>query len=304
MRAVRRRLFPLVLCLAGCAPSSPVLEVTVRSDVGQVDALSAAVFDGLGVRARIDRLPKMGAPSLPGTLGLELPSPRSDTLTLMVWATKGGATVGFADVSIPPDAPMKGVEVTLVALGADADADLIPDRLDRCTYVADPNQADTDADGSGDACGCRGNRFSHPRFETQSDVSVWSSLEAATATLVDGDAGKKAMRVCRSTATNQFGATTSMPLPAGAARVQLSASMRGTGKAAPLLRQGGSNCDSWDGCNAGGATEPVPLAATFGWFRTTLQPRVTSALDVELTSFDAAVGTCFEVQAVCVEVLP
>ncbi|MCH7691770.1 MAG: hypothetical protein IIA17_12110, partial [candidate division Zixibacteria bacterium] len=41
--------------------------------------------------------------------------------------------------------------------GADSDADLVCDGIDNCVGVSNPDQADTDNDGIGDACCCNGN---------------------------------------------------------------------------------------------------------------------------------------------------
>jgi hypothetical protein len=49
-----------------------------------------------------------------------------------------------ATVSVQPDAPPP----------ADRDGDGIPDDVDNCPDVPNPNQADTDGDGIGDACDC------------------------------------------------------------------------------------------------------------------------------------------------------
>lgn len=44
------------------------------------------------------------------------------------------------------------VPVVVRVLAADADGDGVPDALDNCPHLANPDQADTDADGAGDAC--------------------------------------------------------------------------------------------------------------------------------------------------------
>src|SRR5829696_6514890 len=49
-----------------------------------------------------------------------------------------------------PDSPGSSDERTLLAL--DADGDYIPDAFDNCPTVQNPDQADADGDGHGDAC--------------------------------------------------------------------------------------------------------------------------------------------------------
>ncbi len=285
--------------LGGCGSAD--LEVVVRSDVGQVDFISAAVFSPSGVLTRIERLPTSGTPTLPSRLKIERPGRDAEKLTLMLWGKRGAATVGFADLVLPAQ-PTAGLVATLGAPSADADSDGVPDRLDRCHFFADPDQVDTDRDGSGDVCGCRENQFTVPTFATAADFGAWADHENSTLTLVDGPAGTKRMRVCRTTAGPQFGTTAAFPFPAGAQELELSAVLSGTGTAAPLLRQG-TGCSSWDGsCHAGTVVQPVAMTATPTSVATRLKPGTSASLELELTSFDLPLSTCFDVQQVCLVV--
>ncbi len=285
--------------LAGCGPAD--LEVLIRSDVGQVDFVIAAVFGPSGVLSRIDRLPAAGAPTFPSRLRVERPGRDAETLTLMLWAKRGQATVGFADFVLPTQ-PTVGLQATLVAPTADSDSDGVPDRLDRCRFLADPDQLDADRDGNGDVCGCRENQFSVPTFATTADLSLWGNRENSTLSLVDGPAGVKRMRVCRTTAGAQFGTTATVPIPVGAQELELSAVISGSGAAAPLLRQG-TSCNSWDGsCHAGTVVGPVPITATASNLATRLKPGGTASLELELTSFDMPPSSCFDVEQVCLVV--
>ncbi len=293
----------MALLVAGCGGSAPSgLRITVKTEVGQVDFLKVAVFDAAGIRARVERLPAMGAATLPGQFALDA-TDRSTPLSVLVTGIKGSTIAGAGSVTVPAGTGTAPLELTLTAPGADSDADGIPDALDRCRFVADPDQLDADGDGAGDACGCRDNRFFSGSFSTTADVSRWSNLEAATATLIDLSGGTKAMRVCRTQSSGQFGATTSMPLPTGATEIEISMLVRGTGKAGPLLRQSASSCDSWGACNGGGLNDPAQLSPDFAPQRSVLKPKPTGALEVEVTSYDAPIGTCFEVKQLCVVVL-
>ncbi len=293
----------IALLNAGCGGAQAGgLRITVKTEVGQVDFLKVAVFDAAGVRARVDRLPTMGAATLPGQFTLEV-ADRTAALTVLVSGIKGSAVVGVGSVLVPAASTDAPLELTLTVPGLDSDSDGVPDALDRCRFVADPDQLDGDRDGSGDACGCRDNRLLSGSFVTAADVARWNFLEAASATLINSDAGVGAMRVCRTESSSQFGAMTSMPLPAGAAEIEISMLVRGSGKAGPLLRQSGSSCDSWGACNGGGLNDPAQLTPDFAPQRSVLTPKPTGALEVEVTSYDAPVGTCFEVKQVCVVVL-
>lgn len=285
----------LNIALLGCGPSG--LEVLVRTDVGQVDFLSAAVFGSAGVLTRIDRLPASGAPTLPARLTVDLAGRTGEPLTLMLWGHRGEALVGFADLVLDATGRM---EATLVVPSADADSDEVPDRLDRCRFFADRDQPDSDRDGSGDVCGCRDNVFPGPTFSTTAAFTRWADRENSTLTLVDG-----AMRVCRTNAGSQFGTTSVFQLPADARELELSAVLRalsGSANAGPLLRQG-TNCSSWgSSCAAGGIVDPAPLSAMPITLRTRLKPSGTGALELELTSYDMPLSTCFDVQKVCLVV--
>ncbi len=63
--------------------------------------------------------------------------------------TGGGATGGAQRLEV--GAPPAGAETAAVGTG-DQDADGIPDAADLCPGLADPEQADADGDGVGDAC--------------------------------------------------------------------------------------------------------------------------------------------------------
>jgi hypothetical protein len=296
----------LLALLAGCGTSTsalPELSVVVRSDVGPVDSLRAAVFGPNGVITRQDGFPSMGPAVLPGRLTVDLGGRTGENLMLMIWGIKGGAVVGFADLSLPANG--KGApELTLVALGADADADAVPDRIDRCRFFADPDQTDSDADGTGDACGCRESR-SPGTLNVSSNLVMWTTaanLERSNWSSVPLGMNK-VLRFCRTDETaEQFGSTADWIPPAGTQEVELSvliSSATSPISAQPIIRQKSTGCDSSSNCNTGGLTGKTPISATPGWISTRMSLKSNAALEFEITSYTLGPGTCLDVHAIC-----
>ncbi|HEY2389441.1 MAG TPA: thrombospondin type 3 repeat-containing protein, partial [Candidatus Binatia bacterium] len=66
---------------------------------------------------------------------------------------KRGHRTCVSDLDCPPNVPcVKGAAGTYVAASADRDGDGIPDQLDNCPSIPNPDQKDVDGDHVGDAC--------------------------------------------------------------------------------------------------------------------------------------------------------
>jgi hypothetical protein len=133
----------------GCSSSS-----TVRVDIGLApgtpapNAMVLSVFDR--THALVIRHPVGPPATLPGALFVtNLPS-QSETLVIVVASDPPGE-LGSATVETTAGG---SVDTTIVlALGVpDSDGDGVPDSVDNCPMVANPDQRDGDGDGRGDAC--------------------------------------------------------------------------------------------------------------------------------------------------------
>ncbi|MEE8602053.1 thrombospondin type 3 repeat-containing protein, partial [Euzebya tangerina] len=99
----------------------------------------------------------MGGPGIPGdgtlariSLDVDFTAPAVATFML----DSGGASFGYSSVagSHPITTDGRGALAINVDCDTDSDADGLPDALDNCPAVVNPDQADADGDGVGDAC--------------------------------------------------------------------------------------------------------------------------------------------------------
>lgn len=143
-----RALWLIGLAAASCGGAPTLLlDLTAGSEYGG-DGITVSVFDAHGalVSGRAVKPAK-----LPGTLyvrGL----PDGSTLRVAVTAVAGRAQLEAGDrVTLGPDGETR-VALALSAATADGDGDGVPDGIDDCPTVPNPDQADADGDGVGDAC--------------------------------------------------------------------------------------------------------------------------------------------------------
>lgn len=291
-------LLALTACGGGTTSSLPAIKVSTK--VTGLEYLSAAAFDARGVLGRVERVPETGAPTLPGNLRIDAPGRDRSALTIDVWGWAKGQRTAFGSISFTLGAAPP--ELVLDAMPADTDGDGLPDAVDRCVFTADPDQRDADADGSGDLCGCRENRLDFGTFDGALDRARWSLENASLEAITPGAAGSAgAVRICRTASGMQFGATASIAPLAGATQLRLEALMRTTtgSQGGTLLRQGGG-CDSWTGsCNTGGIQDATALGSDFARVFTSSKVTGTGTLELEVTSYDAPLGRCFDVDRLC-----
>jgi hypothetical protein len=145
-RAVRW-LLALLVC-GGCADGPTTLLVTVQLGEGEArpSSLEVRVYDPYGeVAAPLTVV----NPQLPGTLGVR--SLPAEARLLRVVVDGDGGLEGGAMVTSVPHGQARAT-VTLQSGTPDADGDGVPDAIDDCPGVADPDQANTQGSGEGDAC--------------------------------------------------------------------------------------------------------------------------------------------------------
>jgi len=139
----------LLVLLSGCSASgdtSILVEISLAAGAPQPTALlTARVYDDSHALTPSRALPSSG---LPGRLVVSHLPATAQRIRVIVG---GGSVLGVAVVQTIPGQQAKG----LLVLGtpADRDGDGVPDSVDVCPNVPDPDQLDDDKDGVGNACG-------------------------------------------------------------------------------------------------------------------------------------------------------
>ncbi|MDB4967375.1 MAG: hypothetical protein JWN44_3064 [Myxococcales bacterium] len=131
---------------AGCSsPTAVTLDVSVAAGEAPLSSLAVSVFDAhraLTLQRGVD------APKLPGKLTLS-PVPAGALRIAFI-----GDARRFASARVDAVAGKTvTASATLSTMTMDADGDLVPDDIDNCPAAANADQADSDGDGTGDACG-------------------------------------------------------------------------------------------------------------------------------------------------------
>jgi hypothetical protein len=142
------RLYLLSLCaVLGCSSSPTTLVVQVETSGVTPAAVTVSVFDRFGLlgRSRIDQ------PVLPGAVTVQGLPDTVETLRVIAVGESPRVIAGLRFDTEPRTRMTR--RLTLGSdNGSDADADAVPDALDDCPLAADPDQGNSDGDGSGDAC--------------------------------------------------------------------------------------------------------------------------------------------------------
>jgi hypothetical protein len=174
----RRRLaLPLALAIAASCrgttqvpePGAVLLDVKLASGAQTPDEVRVSVYDDTGALWRDTRFPGEGVliPASPSDLGTILikPGTTAGPLRIDLRGLLGGLLVDEATLTIPA-ASLSGAtfDVALsAALPTDGDGDGVPDTIDDCPSVSDPDQTGCGQDsGAGDDAGNPGRDAAMP----------------------------------------------------------------------------------------------------------------------------------------------
>ncbi len=129
--------------LAGCwpAPTSVLVTVEVAGSAQAPDQLAVSDFDPSGALVRDHAIDK---PVLPGSLVLGVPD--ADQVLRVVVTGSPVRMVGAASIHVLPYQRSYG-GIVLSAVTLDTDGDGVPDSVDNCASVANPDQRDQDQNG-------------------------------------------------------------------------------------------------------------------------------------------------------------
>jgi hypothetical protein len=188
------------LALAACSETSVMVTVSLAAGAAAPTTLRATLFDEHGLLPKTTTFP-LGNTSLPGTVSLRhLPASVHQLRLLFDGLDGGGAVAAQAAGSLALTAGLKNEARLALTRGRlpDADGDQVPDAIDNCPHVANPDQAS--ADGVvGDACRADGgvgdaNLFADPGFEQGLDG--WSTSYATLTRVADPHGGAWSARLC------------------------------------------------------------------------------------------------------------
>ena len=135
----------VALFAVGCTPpTSVVVDLTIASYENTPSTLTASVFDRRHALALSRTLPDPRFPSTLALTGL----PDSDE-TLRIAIDDPFALAGISVVLVPHHTTHVAAELGTTF---DYDFDGVSDNIDNCPFVVNPDQADANGDGTGDAC--------------------------------------------------------------------------------------------------------------------------------------------------------
>ncbi len=133
--------------VVGCArPATSVLLKIESADTHAPSSVTVSVFDDFGLRGRN----LLGAVALPGTVALIGLPDVVQTLRVVVVGDDPRMLAGVRFDTLPHH--QVNQHLMLGTATPDVDGDEVPDAVDDCPLVPDPNQEDRDGQPLGDAC--------------------------------------------------------------------------------------------------------------------------------------------------------
>jgi hypothetical protein len=137
--------FVFIALLAGAScksvPTSVLLRVIAGDGLAAPDELRLFVYSEAGREVSNTRLPESGAPQLPAEVAL-FPAQSSGTLRMVVQARLADAAIGegWTVVELVAGEQTRAELVVRPELLVDTDGDRVPDVVDNCPFVKNPDQ--------------------------------------------------------------------------------------------------------------------------------------------------------------------
>jgi hypothetical protein len=144
MRSARPHVL-VAVALVGCGqPTTLLIDLSVAPGESTPSSVNVSLYSPRGALA-LDRA--VQTPSLPGQLRAILPAVDQPVRVGVTAGKLAAATTVVARAGSEVEAPLR-----LSSLTPDGDGDGVPDSIDDCPTVPNPDQSDADGDGVGDAC--------------------------------------------------------------------------------------------------------------------------------------------------------
>lgn len=138
-----------LVTLGACSePTTLLVDVTVRAGDPAPTAIDVGVYGPRGLLGRARR----DTTGLPGRLVVTGLPDEDQRLRVVAVALEPAGVVRGGVIAPVKARTQTRVALDLSALVADLDSDGVPDAFDVCPAVPDPDQRDSDGDGTGDAC--------------------------------------------------------------------------------------------------------------------------------------------------------
>jgi hypothetical protein len=150
---MRAALLATLLVVTACAerPTGLRVSLTLDGNVAPDARLLLSVFDARGAVLLDSDL--AAAASLPGDVAVVLTrASRQMRVVAALRSDTNRVAAAFGEVQSEPGQETKLALALSTMMPPDQDGDGVPDAIDDCPTVADPEQTDSDEDGRGDAC--------------------------------------------------------------------------------------------------------------------------------------------------------